>query len=156
MKAKVLQDAKVLVPNKVHQNFTESNDIISKGTIVIGNSKKIKGLRRGEAFSYRVFVLSNGQIIYSNKIKEMNNTEVTLGADGKTSSTLINFKPAEAFNRTKIIGAVIGLAGGFYYAKKNGKPTNTAIKFALVGGAIGYASAWIIDSRRKVEVTKTK
>ena len=68
--AVVIEEAHVLVPNKEHQNFTRTREILPVGEKIVGSFKSIKGKRRGEDFSYRVFITNNGEIIYSNKIKE--------------------------------------------------------------------------------------
>lgn len=152
MKAIVLENAKVLVPNKEHKNFTETNEEVPKGTVVNGEFKSIKGLRRGEPFSFRVFVTDKGQIIYSNKLKEMKNTEVILGADASQTPTVVNMLPAETFKTSRILVALAGALGGFYYAKKKGA---SKIKYAIVGAAAGYAAVWAFDKSKSVTVTRS-
>lgn len=149
MEAIVLENAKVLVPNKEHKNFTETNEEISKDTVVNGEFKSIKGLRRGEPFSFRVFVTDKGQIIYSNKIKEMKATEVTLGADANRSATVVNMIPAETFKSSRIIFTLAGAVGGFYYAKKKG---GNKMKYAIVGAIAGYGAIWAFDKTKSVTV----
>jgi hypothetical protein len=153
MEAIVLENAKVLVPNKEHKNFTETNEEMPKGTVVNGEFKSIKGLRRGEPFSFRVFVTDKGQIIYSNKLKEMKATEVTLGADASQTPTVVNMIPAETFKTSRIVVALAGALGGFYYAKKKGA---NKIKYAIVGAAAGYAAVWAFDKSKSVTVAKSK
>jgi hypothetical protein len=152
MKAIVLENAKVLVPNKEHKNFTETNEEVPKGTVVNGEFKSIKGLRRGEPFSFRVFVTDKGQIIYSNKLKEMKNTEVILGADASQTPTVVNMLPAETFKTSRILFALAGALGGFYYAKKKGA---SKIKYSIVGAAAGYAAVWAFDKSKSVTVTRS-
>ena len=41
MEAVVLENAKVLVPNKEHKNFTETNEIVPQGTTVKGEFKSM-------------------------------------------------------------------------------------------------------------------
>jgi hypothetical protein len=153
MEAIVLENAKVLVPNKEHKNFTETNEEIPQGTVVNGEFKSIKGLRRGEPFSFRVFVTDKGQIIYSNKLKEMKTTEVTLGADASRTPTVVNMLPAETFKTSRILFALAGAVGGFYYSKKKG---GNKMKYALVGALAGYGAVWAFDKTKSVSVTRSK
>jgi hypothetical protein len=155
MEAVVKENAKVLVPNKEHKNFTETNEELTKGTIVKGEFKSIKGLRRGEPFSYRVFITDNGEIIYSNKAKEMKATEVTLGADGAVTPTTVNMIPAETFKTSRIVMTLAGAFGGYYYAKKKGNG-KSAMKYAIVGGLAGYLAIWAFDKSKSVTVSKSK
>jgi len=150
------QDAKVLVPNKEHKNFTETNEIIQKGSEVVGDYKSIKGLRRGEPFSYRVFITKDGQIIYSNKIKEMKSTEVLLGSDGSVTPTNINLIPAQTYRKSRYIASAVGLAAGYFYAKKKGLKGNTSIKYAVIGGLLGFAAVWVLDKSKSVIITPSK
>ena len=153
MEAVLKEDAKVLVPNKEHKNFTETSEDIPKGTIVNGEFKSIKGLRRGKPFSYRVFITDKGQIIYSNKVNQMEATEVMLGADSAQTPTRVNLLPAETFKRSRIVVALAGAVGGYMYAKrKGGKP----MKYALMGGLAGYAAVWAFDKTKSVTVTPSK
>ena len=62
IKAQVIEDAKILIPNTEHKNFTDSGEIIEEGTFVSGQVKNIEGLRRGKPFIYRLF-LTNVQIL---------------------------------------------------------------------------------------------
>jgi hypothetical protein len=153
MEAVVLENAKVLVPNKEHKNFTETNEIVPQGTTVKGEFKSIGGLRRGQPFSFRVFITDNGQIIYSNKIKQMKATEVTLGADSSQSATVVNMLPAETFKTSRIVFALAGAIGGVYYARKKGGNT---LKFGLIGGLAGYAAVWAFDKTKSVTVTPSR
>ena len=68
IKGVITEDTKTLIPNKEHKNFTETNTIIPKGTIVEGEMKSIQGKRKGEDFLYRVFFTNDGHIIFQNKI----------------------------------------------------------------------------------------
>ncbi len=153
MEAIVKENAKVLVPNKEHKNFTETNEEIPKGTIVKGEFKSIKGLRRGEPFSFRVFVTDKGQIIYSNKAKEMKATEVMLGADSAQTPTRVDLLPAETFKTSRIVVALAGAVGGYMYAKKKGQKP---MKLALIGGLVGYAAVWAFDKTKSVTVTPSR
>lgn len=153
MEAVVLEDAKVLVPNKEHKNFTETNEVIPKGETLNGEFKSISGLRRGQPFSFRVFITNNGQIIYSNKVKQMEATEVTLGADSSRSATVVNMLPAETFKTSRVVFAIAGAIGGVMYARKKG---GNKLKFGLIGGLAGYAAVWAFDKSKSVTVTRSK
>jgi hypothetical protein len=153
MEAIVKQNAKVLVPNKEHKNFTETNEELPKGTIVNGEFKSIKGLRRGKPFSFRVFITDKGEIIYSNKVNEMKATEVTLGADGAVTPTRINMLPAETFKTSRVVVALAAAVGGYMYAKKKGKKP---IKYAVIGGLAGYAAVWAFDKSKSVTVKPSR
>lgn len=150
--AEVIEDAKVLVPNKDHKNFTESAEIIEKGSTVKGIKRNVFGLRKGEPFTYKVFVTDKKQIIYLNKIKPMEKTEVTLGADSQVSETKINMKPAENASRNKWIGAVIGAVAGFAFAKYKKHDMKKIGTYTIIGAALGFGVSYIID-RGKAKVT---
>ena len=156
MEAILKEDAKVLVPNKEHKNFTETSEVIPKDTIVEGEFKSIKGKRRGEDFSFRVFITKEGQIIYSNKLKEMRTTEVTLGADSSQSATTIDLKPAETFKTSRILMTVAGAIGGYAYSKKKGCKGNACLKWSVLGAALGYATIYVVDKTRSVSITESK
>lgn len=154
MKALVKEDAKVLVPNKEHKNFTETNEEIPKGEIIYGEFKSITGMRRGKPFPYRVFITENGQIIYSNKVEEMKATEVTLGADASQTPTRVNLLPAETFKTSRVVVALAGAVGGYFYAKKK-NPTK-AMTYTIVGGVVGYLAVWAFDKSKAVVITTSK
>lgn len=156
MEAVVQQNAKVLVPNKEHKNFTETSEELPIGTIVEGEYKSIKGLRRGKPFSYRVFITDKGQIIYSNKIKEMEATEVTLGADSSQSSTTVDLIPAETYKTSRLLFSAAGAIGGYAYSKKRGCTGTTCTKYAVIGGILGYAAVYLFDKTKSVQITESK
>ena len=56
MEVTVIRDSKYLIPNAQHQNFTESNDVVGEGVLLKGNFANIEGLRRGEPFTYKLFI----------------------------------------------------------------------------------------------------
>ena len=151
MVATLSTDAKVLVPNKEHKNFTETNEIIPKGTEITGDYKSIKGLRRGKPFSFRVFITQNGQIIYSNNIENMKSTEVLLGADSSVTETNIKLSPSI---KRATMGAFVGLAGGYIYANKKGLKGKSLYKYALIGGVLGYTSIYAFDKFKTSNVDK--
>ena len=64
MRVKVIEDANVLIPNDEHKNFVENGDVIEKNTELVGNKKRITGLRRGKPFTYKLFITKNNQILY--------------------------------------------------------------------------------------------
>jgi len=144
MEATLIKEAKVLVPNK---------ETIPEGTVINGEFKSIKGMRRGEPFSYRVFISEDGQIIYSKNIKEMKPTEVILGADGNVTPTTVDFLPAEAYKKERMIATIAGAAGAYFYAKKKGK---NAMKWAAIGGVIGYVAVMVLDKSKDGVVTPSK
>lgn len=150
----VAQDSKILIPNKEHKNFTETNEVIEKGEQIQGEYKLVNGLRRGKPFSYRVFITTDGKILYSNNLTNMQ-TEVTLGADSQMAPVTVNMKPAETFKKARLIGTAIGAIGGFYYAKKTKKTeVKTIMKYSAVGGIIGYLAVWAFDQAKSVTVTR--
>jgi hypothetical protein len=150
MKVLVKEDAKVLIPNNQHKNFTETNEIIPKETVLNGSEKFIEGLRRGDPFTYRLFVTENNKIIYLNNIKPMR--EVTMGADGQVSSTKINLAGAESLSRAKLIAIAIGGVAGYYYANKKGKSTRDKAIFTVGGAIAGYLVGYLIDKNKGVVV----
>lgn len=137
---KVLSDAKILVANNAHKNFTESDEIIPAGSEVDGTFQLINGLRRGNPFTYRIFTLNDGRIIYAKNITAM--TEVTLNAEGPAKK--ITIAPCEG------AGAIIVALAAFGYAKtKNFSNKKTAI--VVIGGAVaGFVAG------RMYNKTKTK
>lgn len=157
IKATVLADAKILIPNSEHKNFTESADIVEEGSVVDGEIRQIKGLRRGEPFTYKLFATNKNQLIYLNKIKPMEKTEVTLGADAGTTPTVVNMKKAENANRNKFYGAAIGAIAGFLYCKYK-KHDNAKTAMYIGGGAVvGFVAGYVIDiNKDKVTVKPSK
>jgi hypothetical protein len=51
MRATVIENAAILIPNTDHKNFTDSGTIIEQGTVIDGQPKLIQGLRKGKAFT---------------------------------------------------------------------------------------------------------
>ena len=155
--AVVIESAKVLVPNKEHENFTETKETIPEGTSLKGTYKSIKGKRRGKPFSYRVFIDTNGNIIYSNKIKsDMKATDVYLGADSSQTPTKVDLIPAETFKTSRIVGLVAGGVGAYMYSKKKGYDKSKTMKFAVIGGLLGYGAMYCFDKTRSVTVQTSK
>lgn len=157
MKAQVIADAKILIPNKEHKNFTEGSEFIEEGTFVNGERKDISGLRKGQPFVYKLFRTDKNQLIHLNKIKPMEVTEVTLGADSKQTATQVNMKPAENSNRNKVIGGIAGAVAGFAYAKYKKHDNKKIATYAIAGAVIGVVAAMIYDGRKdKVTVKASK
>lgn len=156
MKVVTTKDAAILIPNQDHKNFTMNGVVIPKGVELEGEKKQVAGLRRGKPFTYRLFVTNNKQIIYSNNIKPMEMTEVTLGADSAQTPTTINFLPAESFNRLRTGGLVVGAIAGFAWAKYKKHDTTKLLISIAAGAVIGYASAYVIDTRRSATVNASK
>jgi hypothetical protein len=157
IKATVIADAKVLLPNKDHKNFTETTEIIEEGSLVKGKPVNIQGLRRGQAFVYRLFMTENNKLIHLKKIKPMKATEVTLGADAKQTPTVVNIKPAENSDRAKFIGTLVGGVAGFAYAKYKKHDNKKALKFVAIGAVLGFAVGYFMNSRNnKINITPSK
>ena len=151
------EDAFVLVPNKEHKNFTQTRQVVPKGTEIVGSFKSIKGKRRGEDFSYRVFITDKGEVIYSNKIEEqMKPTEVFLGADSKKSATTVDLVPAETFKASRLIGLVAGGVGAYLYCKNRKLDKGKCKKLAMVGAVLGYAAVYAFDKTNSVTVTQNR
>jgi hypothetical protein len=154
IKAQLVEDAKILIPNKEHKNFTESKEVLEEGTFVTGQVRNIEGLRRGKPFVYRLFLTDKNQLIYLNKIKQMKTTEVTLGADAAQSPTKVNLKPAERADRSKFIGTILGGVAGFAWGKYKKHDMKKIAMYIGVGAALGFAVGYFIDSRNNKVVIK--
>lgn len=156
MKAVTVADAPILIPNLDHKNFTDSGSIIEESTVLHGTPRNIEGLRKGEPFTYKLFVTDKNQLIHINKIKQMETTEVTLGADSAVSSAVINMKPAEVSHKNKFIGTVAGGLVGFAFAKYKKHDMKKAAMYIGIGAAIGYFAGMLIDKRSKVTIKAGK
>lgn len=156
MQVVVNKDAKILIPNPEHKNFTETDEMIEEGSIIKGNPRNIEGLRRGEKFTYRLFVTDNDKILYLNNITPMNTTEVTLGADSQRSSTVVDLLPAESFNKTKTAGIIIGGLAGFAFAKYKKHDMKKVAMYIGIGALAGYVGGYIFDRSRDVVVKQSK
>lgn len=155
MEVTVIRDSKYLIPNQEHQNFTESNDIVGEGNILKGNYANIEGLRRGEPFTYKLFITEDKRILYKNNVEPMEQ-EVTLGAEGDRTPTMVDLLPAETFNKVKTMGLVVGAIAGFAYAKYKKHDMKRTTMFIFGGAVVGYASAYVVDRNRKATVTPSK
>ena len=159
MRAVVIANAKILIANGEHKNFTESSEYIAKDTLINGDLKQISGLRRGEPFVYKLFLTDKNQLIHLNKTKPiMQTTEVTMGADAKQTDTVINLKKAEGANTNKVIGGIAGAVAGFAFSKYRKVTDKKTIGIhILVGAAIGIAGAYLWDGRKdKVTIKPSK
>ena len=156
MKVVVNKDSKFLIANNEHKNFTETDELVEEGTILNGNAINVKGLRRGEPFTYRLFVTPKNEILYLNNITPMETTEVMLGADDSVSETKINLIPAETFSKVKTIGLVAGGLAGFAYAKYKKQDMKKVAMFIGLGALVGYAAAYAFDGNKKIKVTPSK
>lgn len=152
-KVEVIEDAPILVPNEKHKNFTRTDTIIPKGSVVIGEMKVVKGIRRGEPFEYRIFQTDKNEIIYQKKIKPMAQTQVYLSADSQQTATIVNVPSRKLLSTTTIIGGVIGAVVGNYYAKSRGGNTNI---YMLGGAVLGYVVARYMEGRKAIKVQPSK
>ena len=155
IKAQVIEDAKILIPNTEHKNFTDSGKVIEEGTFVSGQIKNIQGLRRGKSFVYRLFLTDKNQLIHLKKIKPMGTTEVTLGADNSQTPTMVNLKPAERADRNKFIGVVVGGVAGFAWAKYKKHDMKKSAMYIGVGAVLGFAVGYMLDRRSNKVTIKT-
>lgn len=154
IQVQTIADAAVLVPNKEHENFTDTGRKISANTVLKGNPTIIKGKRRGEPFDYKLFVTDKGEIIYINKTKQMNTTEVMLGADAAPSATIVKTPSESNFGMRPVLGTIIGAIAGYYIAKKK-FPTKIKM-FTVIGGVAGFAAGKYVQGKGKVLFTKSK
>lgn len=151
---KLQQDTPVLHANNARKSFSETGEIILKGSVIKGEPKYIKGVRKGEPFTFSLFLTDDNKLIYLNKAinqqnkknNNMDKTEVTLGADGGKPQTVLNLKPSEYFDKLKIIGVGAGAAVGFAYCKYKKHDTKKTIIYTIVGAALGYGIAHVIDT----------
>lgn len=149
-----IADAPILLFNKNHKNFTESDYMINDGTEITGKAKIVAGQRKGMPFNYRLFITDNNKIIYLNKTnyKDMNMTDITLGADGKETKTAttnpikqettINLPGKSILSGKTLTGGALGAVAGYAYCKYKKHDNKTtmyyAIGGALIGGVVGY------------------
>jgi len=156
VKAIVIEDTKVLVPNMAHKNFSETEEVIPKGTTIIGHAQTLQGLRRGQPFNYRLFYIDNNKIIHLNKIKIMNNTETTFGADSQVSPTVVKVPLQSRLAKASSIGAISGVVIGYGYCKYKKQDNKKAMTYALIGGVIGFVVGKVIENTRKTKVSPSK
>jgi hypothetical protein len=155
MEVIVQRDSKYLIPNAEHKNFTESNDWVGEGNYLKGNYADIEGLRRGEPFTYKLFITEDKKILFRNNVQPMQ-TEVTLGADSQTSETIVNLIPAETFNKVKTAGIILGAIAGYGYSKYKNHDIKKMAMFIFGGAVVGYATSFVVDKNKKAIVTPSK
>lgn len=154
MKAIIISNASILIPNNDHKNFTDSGSVIEKGTIIDGQPKIIQGLRKGKPFAYRLFITNKEEIIHLNKIKPMDKTEVYLGADSNTTPTVVRMPNESNFGMRPILGTVIGGIVGYYVAKK--KYPTKLMMFTVLGAVAGFAAGKYLQGQGSVLFKKSK
>lgn len=157
MEVEVTKDATILVPCESHRNFRATHEFIPKGTKVHGNAKVVAGLLKGKPFNFHLFFTDKGQIIYIKNTNQMQKTEVTLGADSQQSSTKIDLPNQSNLGKRPIIGAIIGGAAAYAFAKHR-KVTahHTMAIYIIVGGLAGFAAGKYLQSKRSVTVKPSK
>lgn len=157
MKVEVIENTNVLIPNKEHKNFTETKEVISKGIELEGEPKTILGKRRGEDFNYKLFVTKDNRIIYLNKVKPMQTTEVTLGADSTQTPTVVSIPDDKKLLTTNIvISTLIGLGVGYYMSKKQKAEGNSKYVYMGAGALIGFGLGKYIEKRKSIKVKASK
>ncbi len=157
MEVEVISDAFVLTPNKEHKNFTETAQKIPSGRILFGEPKLIKGKRRGEDFTYTLFLTDNHEFIHLNKIKPMKTTEVYLGADSRQSATVVSIPSVKnALTPSVIAGTAIGAGIGFGYSKHKKFDNKKTIAYTLVGAVLGFFGAKYVEKRKGIVIKPSK
>lgn len=157
MKVITCSDVPVLIPNEQHKNFTDSDVVIPKGTTLTGEFRAIKGLRKSEPFTYRLFYTNKDQIIYTKNIKPvtMEKTEVTLSAEGTAQphGAIISI-PKNYFDKNAMYGAILGAAAGFGFAHYKKKSAKQKILFTCLGAVAGVVAAKVIVKAKAITVKK--
>jgi hypothetical protein len=154
IQAKVINNAPILIPNKEHQNFTDTGKFIEANTVIEGNPTIIKGKRRGEPFDYKLFVTNKNEFIYLKNIQPMNKTEVILGADAAQSATLVKMPNESNLGMRPVLGTLIGAVVGYYYATKK-NPSKTMM-FTAIGAVAGFATGKYLQGNGIVFFKKSK
>jgi hypothetical protein len=153
----LINDAPVLIPNQAHSNFTKSDEILKKGSIIQGDEIFINGKRRGEDFTYRLFKTKDGKLIYTINIQPMNTTEVKLGVAGSRESapskTVVDMATSNLFTTTTIVGTAIGVVAGMMYTKN--KNFEASKKYLYIGAfaLAGYSVARYYQ-RKKIVISQ--
>ncbi len=156
MKVVTCSDVPVLIPNEQHKNFTASDVIIPKGTTLTGEFKAIKGLRKSEPFTYRLFYTNKDQIIYTKNIKPvtMERTEVTLSAEGQEKPSAIINIPKNYFDKNAMYGAILGAAAGFGFAHYKQKSVKQKLLFTCLGAVAGIVAVKVVVKAKAITVKK--
>jgi hypothetical protein len=157
-KVRVMEDAFVLIPNKEHENFTTTDKVIKAGTTLYGKESLIKGKRRGEPFTYRLFLTTNDELIHLKKVKPMRTTEVTLGADSQQTPTLVEIPSTKKFlTKNLVIASLVGAAAGFLYSKKyKGHDKKKVAMFTIGGAVLGFVAGKYYEHRKGIVIKKSK
>jgi len=156
----VLADSKYLIPNTQHKNFTESNEVVRKGSKIKGDFKVINGNRKGQPFAYRVFVTNEGKILYNNQVDQsaMPATEVNLGVDSTKNSAPKPVAPAvvsiQSSKKQLIYATLVGAAIGAGYAKYKKLSNKELAKYAAIGAVGAYAIYWISTNKPTTKTSK--
>lgn len=151
MEVKTIKDSPILIPNKEHKNFTRTNEIIPNGTIINGEPKSIQGKRRGEDFTYKLFLTDKKQLIHLKNTNAMNTTEIKLGADGDKVVTIPTEKTL--FTKNAKIYALIGAGLFFTYSKFVKKNENKRVAMCTsIGAVLGFALGTYVDKNKSVTV----
>ena len=154
MKVVTCSDVPVLIPNEQHKNFTESDIVIPRGTTLTGEFRAIKGLRKGEPFTYRLFYTTKDQIIYTKNIKPMERTEVTLSAEGQEKPSAIINIPKNYFDKNAMYGAILGAAAGFGFAHYKQKSVKQKLLFTCLGAVAGIVAVKVVVKAKAITVKK--
>lgn len=150
MQVLTIKDSPILKPNKDHKNFVETGEVIAIGTPLEGNERYISGLRRGEAFTYKVFITNDNKIIYLNNIKPMTNVEVSLGVDGNKDTT--KKEPINHFKNITtqdLVGISIGGTIGYMYCKSKNCDMATKIVYVGMLAIAGYGISLLIKINKQ-------
>lgn len=130
-------DIRVLTPNGEHKNFTETANVIPSGTEMDGIFKTVQGMRRGEPFTYRVFMSDKGEIVYADSVSPKTNIlpEIMSSADG---------------GKTNYVPIIIGVGGALlgYFATRKLKQRIPYQPFVIAAG-VGVASYYIYKKLKK-------
>jgi len=149
MLVKVKEDSPLLINNNEHRNFVETDKIVKKGTVLDGEFIKIKGLRRGKEFMYRLFMDKDGLIIYENKVEPMMSKS---NMEGETR--IIDMPSVKSNTMTHaLISAGAGVVA-FAVAKRMQKTNKQAFIIAGVTALVGYGLASMLRNSDKVTYTK--
>jgi hypothetical protein len=129
------ENSPILINNDEHKNFVETDKIIPKGTILEGNFTNIKGLRRGNEFTYRLFIDNDGIIVYKKNVEPM----MKSNADGEARVISMPSVKSRTMS-TALISAGAGVIA-FAVAKRMQKTNKQAFMVAGITALIGYGLA---------------
>jgi hypothetical protein len=157
MTVKVIEDAEVLIPNQQHQNFTAGSEVIKKDTIIQGKPVLVKGKRKGQGFTYKLFKTNNNQFIYFKKIEPMERTEVSLGADDSQTPTVVNVPvKKKLFTKNVVIYTLIGAGLGYGFSKYKKYTTKKTLMVSSILAVVGFGIGTYVDKQKSVKVTPSK